>query len=91
VGRLLIGGPKVRKIFTVKAMWDKDAGVYYSESDITGLHIEADNLEDFEKEVLEYAAELVVANHITDEELRTSQTRDVIPAILYRGAFEKAM
>jgi hypothetical protein len=81
----------VRKIFTVKAIWDKDAEVYFSESDISGLHIEADTLEEFESELFEYAAELIVANHMTDEELNSSAPREVIPAILYKVALEKAM
>jgi Domain of unknown function (DUF1902) len=79
----------VRKIFTVKAIWDEDARVYFSESDISGLHIEADTLEEFESDLFEVAAELIVANHMTAAELASAPAKDLIPAILYRGALEK--
>jgi hypothetical protein len=78
----------MRKIFTVSAIWDKDAGVYYSDSDISGLHIEAETLEAFEGEVFEVAAELIAANHLTDVDL-ASAPRDLIPAIVYKGALER--
>lgn len=35
----------MKNTFTVKACWDEDAKVFYSESDITGLHIEANSIE----------------------------------------------
>ncbi len=31
--------PMARRVFTVFARWDDDARLYYSESDIVGLHI----------------------------------------------------
>ena len=88
--RCPLEGARMRKIFTVRAVWDADARVYYSESDISGLHIEAETLEEFESDLFDVAAELIVANHMTEDEL-TSPARDVMPAILYRGAPEKAL
>tara|TARA_R110002110_G_scaffold4877_5_gene24679 strand:+ start:5586 stop:5780 length:195 start_codon:yes stop_codon:yes gene_type:complete len=44
--------------------WDKEAGVFYSESDIEGLHVEADTLENFREAVPAFAAELIVSNHM---------------------------
>ena len=35
--------------FTVKAVWDEDLKIFFSESDIIGLHIEAKTLEEFKK------------------------------------------
>jgi len=78
----------MRKVFTVAAVWDDEAGVYYSDSDISGLHVEADTLEEFERELFDVAAELIAANHLTEAELTSARPRDVIPAIVYRG--EKA-
>jgi hypothetical protein len=78
----------VRKVFSIQAVWDDEAGVYFSESDISGLHIEAETLEEFENELFDVAAELIAANHLTEEDLSASP-RDVIPAILYRGAPDK--
>ena len=79
----------MRKVFTVRAVWDQEAKVYYSESDIEGLHIEADTLEEFENELFDIAADLIFANHMTDEELASSRPKDIIPAILYKGTLEK--
>ena len=44
-----------------------------------------------ESELFDHAAELIVANHMTPEELNSSTPRDMIPAILYKGALQKAM
>lgn len=50
--------------FVVRALWDDEAKVYVSESDIKGLHIEAETLEDFEAVIFEHARELIFENHI---------------------------
>ncbi len=53
-----------RHVFTVKALFDEEAKIYYSESDIDGLHIEADSIDEFEKIMLELAPELALVNHL---------------------------
>lgn len=73
------------KNFTVDAVWDAEAKVWYSESNIIGLHIEAETFEEFEKEVREHAAYLVVANHYPDDVDRTD-LKNLIPAIFFRAA-----
>jgi hypothetical protein len=75
----------VRKIFTVTAVWDEEAGVYFSDSDISGLHVETESLEEFERELFDVAAELIVANHMTAAEISSAPRKDVIPAILYKA------
>lgn len=50
-----------RRSFTVDAKWDDEAKVYYSESDIIGLHIEAETLEEFEQVMMQEAPDLIVA------------------------------
>ncbi len=75
----------MRKVFTVDAVWDDEARVYFSESDISGLHIEADTLEAFERDLFDVAADLIAANHLSDADLTSARPRDVIPAIVYRG------
>lgn len=72
------------KNFTVDAVWDPEAKVWYSESDIIGLHIEAETFEDFQKEVHEHAAYLVVANHYEDSEIDRADLKNLIPAIFLR-------
>ena len=73
-----------RRNFTVVAKWDEEANVFYSESDIIGLHVEADTLEEFEDIVRREAPDLIVANHISKPELAASNIRDLIPAIFFR-------
>jgi Domain of unknown function (DUF1902) len=70
--------------FYVKAIWDAEAGVYYSESDIVGLHIEAETLDEFEKAIAEFGPQLIVENHMTKRDLAQRSIMDMIPSILFR-------
>ena len=76
-----------KRSFSVRALWDDDAKVFYSESDIIGLHIEASSLDEFEAAMMELAPELIVANHLdkTVDASRMSwaELADLIPAILW--------
>ncbi|MEO8683820.1 MAG: DUF1902 domain-containing protein [Devosia sp.] len=74
----------VKRLFTVNARWDDDAKVYYSESDIVGLHIEAGTLDEFEALMLDLAPGLVIANHVPKEELATTALEDLVPTILWQ-------
>ena len=47
--------------FLVKAVWDEEARVFYSDSDIVGLHIEAETLEEFREIMVDIAPELIKA------------------------------
>ncbi|WP_158555105.1 DUF1902 domain-containing protein [Fulvimarina endophytica] len=73
----------MKRSFRVKAFWDAEAGVYVSESDIDGLHIEAETIEGFEAVMVESALDLILANHLTPEDLATTPLRDLIPAIFW--------
>ena len=53
----------MKRTFSVKAVWDEEAQVFYAESDIEGLHIEASSLEEFEEVIIDTAPELIMANH----------------------------
>ena len=53
-----------KRSFYIRACWDDEAKVYYSESDITGLHIEAESLEEFESVMMEAASELIMDNRL---------------------------
>ena len=61
--------------FYVKAMWDDEAEVYYTKSDIRGLHVEAETLDEFEEIALDLAPEMIRANH--------PQTADSVPTIVF--------
>lgn len=62
----------MQRSFSVKAVWDSEAGVYVSESDIIGLHIEAATVEEFEAIMRDVATDLVIANHISSDQLNSA-------------------
>lgn len=78
------------RTFKVRPVWDPEAGVYYSDADIIGLHIEAQSFEEFEKLVMDFGPELIIANHLSDEDLATTPLRDLVPAILIERPLAKA-
>ena len=53
---------QMQKSYYVKALWDPEAKVWYSESDIAGLVIEAYTLGEFEKLMMELAPEMLAEN-----------------------------
>lgn len=67
--------------YYVTALWDEDAKVFYSDSDIRGLHVEAATLREFDDIVKDTAIELIIANHISAEDLATKSIKDLIPSI----------
>lgn len=76
-----------RHTFTVRAVWDGEAQVYYSESDIDGLYIEAATLEDFKTAVFDLAPDLIAANHLPAASLQPERptkewVKDWIPTIV---------
>jgi hypothetical protein len=74
----------MKRTFYVKALWDDEANVWYCESDIFGLHIETKTLEEFEEVMNEFAAELIVNNHMTSEELAQTSIKDLLPTIIWQ-------
>ena len=74
----------VKHTFTVQALWDDEVGVYYSESDIIGLHIEAATIDEFEKIMMEVAPELIIENHLSAPILANMPLRDLVPTILWQ-------
>jgi len=71
--------------FEITAVWDGEAEVWISQSDIQGLHVEAETLEEFEAAARAYAAELIVENHYKDENIDISNLKDWIPTINWRS------
>jgi hypothetical protein len=74
----------MKRTYYVKALWDEEAKVWYSESDIFGLHIEAKTLEQFEVVMNEFAGELIITNHFKPHELLDVPLKDVIPTIIWQ-------
>jgi hypothetical protein len=48
--------------FSVQAIWDDEAGVFYSQSDLAGLHVEAKTFDAFVQLVHDLAPEVVADN-----------------------------
>ncbi len=74
----------MKRMFYVRALWDEEAKVYYSESDIFGLHIEAATIEEFETVITDVAADLILSNHFSAEEIANLPLRDLVPAIIWQ-------
>jgi hypothetical protein len=56
----------MQRVFTVKAEWDEDAGVWYvSDSDVPGLATEAPTVEELEARILAIVPDLVDLNRET--------------------------
>ena len=72
------------RTFYVRACWDDEAKVFYSESDIDGLHIEVETIEQFEEVMMDVAVELAVTNHIRPDELDSRPLRELVPGILWQ-------
>ena len=76
--------PAMRRKYLVTAIWDEEALVFYSESDICGLHIEAATLDEFESLTVDLAPDLIAENLLSSEEVSATQVRDLIPSIVLR-------
>jgi hypothetical protein len=72
-----------KRSFHVRAVWDEEAKVFYAESDIAGLHIEADTIDEFESLMLELAPELIASNHLEAMDIAHRPLKDWLPAILW--------
>lgn len=70
-----------QRAFTVTPLWDDEASVWVSESDIIGLHIEADTLKAFEALVMDFAPEMIVENHWGAAALASVPLRDIVPIV----------
>lgn len=84
-------GRPMKRTYFVRARWDADAGVYYSESDIDGLAIEAETLDEFESAMFDIAPELILANHIDASSLASTPLKDLVPAIIWERPEEKTV
>jgi hypothetical protein len=54
--------PSMAHSFYVKANWDPEAGVWYSESDIPGLVLQTETLAEFEDLIRHFAPDLLASN-----------------------------
>ena len=69
--------PGIQRAFTVRPVWDEEAGVWITDGDVRGLHVEADTVEELERLVMAFAPGLIVANHLSaDDKLRKTLQSD---------------
>lgn len=71
-----------QRSFRIEAIWDDTEKVWYSESDIKGLHLEAASIEEFMSLIDEFASDLIVTNHLSKDDLTGKALRDLIPAVV---------
>lgn len=76
--------------FYVRAVWDPEEKIFFSESNIIGLHLETPTFEEFEEALMDVAPDLIVANHLTDADLANKPLRDLVPAIVIEKQLAKA-
>lgn len=74
----------MKRMFYVRAVWDEEAKVFYSDSDIIGLHIETATIEEFEEVMNDVAADLIFANHISAPDMANRTIRELVPTILWQ-------
>lgn len=68
--------------FYVRPVFDADAGVYYSESDIVGLHVEAGSIHEFNEIVRSIVHEIVLENHVKPARERSGEPSETVASIL---------
>lgn len=71
----------MKQAYYVAALWDPEASVWVSDSNIPGLVIEADTLAEFEQLMVELAPEMLAANEnihnaMVPVEFRAEQRRE---------------
>ncbi len=74
----------MKRTFYVKALWDDEAKIWTSETDIQGLFINAKDLIEFEEVVNEFAGELVLENHWKNEGIPPEVAGNTVPIILWQ-------
>lgn len=76
--------------YTVEAIWDPQASVWTSRSDIKGLVIETETLDEFEEMVLALGPEMIRDNHLAPAGLSDEKAADLMPTIVWRRPAEAA-
>jgi hypothetical protein len=75
----------MKRTFFVKALWDDEAKVWYSDTDIQGLFINAKNLNEFEDVINEFAGDLVLENHWRHDQISEELMKSTVPIIIWQS------
>jgi hypothetical protein len=79
----------MKRTFYVKALWDEEVKVWYCESDIHGLHIESKTLDGFEEVMNDVALELIIDNHLKQEDIFSLPIKEWAPTIIWQRPLEE--
>lgn len=71
--------------FFDRAVWDDEVNVWYSETDIEGLIINAKDLNEFEEVMNEFAGDRVLENHWRRGQVPEEMINKTVPIILSQG------
>jgi hypothetical protein len=80
----------MKRTFYVRAVWDSEVNKYYTESDIIGLHIETETLDEFEEVLNDVAIDMIMDNHMKTEDLVSNSIRDLVPTIIWQRPAERS-
>ena len=72
-------------LFYIRPVWDDEAKVYISESNIIGLNIEAETAHEIYEIAKDCAVDLIIANHLSDLDILNNPIKDLIPFIHFQS------
>ena len=73
----------MKRTFYVKALWDEEVKVWYSETDIEGLFIETKTLVEFEEIMPELARDMIFANHTSSVQFTNCSPEDLFAMVTW--------
>ena len=73
----------MKRTFYVKALWDEEVKVWYSETDIEGLFIETKTLVEFEEIMPELARDMIFANHTSSVQFTNRSPEDLFATVTW--------
>ena len=77
-------------LFYIRPVWDEEAKAYISESNIDGLCIEAKTADEILEIATECAADLIIANHLSNLDIYNNPIKDLIPFIHFQNEDDKS-
>ena len=80
----------MNKTLHVRALWDDEVSRWYSQSDVSGLAIETDTLDEFEEVLVDVASVVIFANHYSAEELVSTPLKELVPIVVWERPAEIA-
>ena len=79
----------MKRVYTVRPIWDEETATYSVESDIDGLFIETKTVEEAREVVLDVAPDLIVHNHMSDKDRANADLSAILPLIVFLPEHER--